>query len=567
MAMPDLESYTYDRERRTYIRGRFRGKFWADEDASSKSSNPFEGHFRVHIYEAEVVIEDARREQDGVYDGYENETPFLANFPSPVLCRRLADDGATDSYSLDILDIRLTEVYPIIQNAMAEGHERFGELEGKIYGFVLDTVQETVYVEKQESATEIVEFHLDRVLSPVVYPEAGLRTGEWQENGKYRRPRIHNGRGGHSWGAWEERPIGKGNKGCLGVFDDFFGCLGNMILVLFGTIFGFGLILTLYHLFGFSPLLLILVGIGLYLLWHFISWILQRLFVLISILFSIFVGFLLVSGIFSAWKNDQSSIRPENERSNREKRKIEPIPMPVDDEAGDSISSVDTLIMHERVWKATDGTIYQGSLNVRLSQVNKSHVFHRNYSGNAYNLNSFRAIYRDLSNNDNPGLDLIEAMFDSIRKANRLSGYKLADMIVSCVQDIDYVLVLDGVCDARQYSDAFVRDYLAKGKPCVGPIRFGVNAPLEFMEELEGDCDTRSLFLFNVLHRFGFKVCILGSELYGHSVLGIEVPGNGAYKTINNKRYYVWETTARAPLGQIDPQWRDMRYWDVMLTN
>jgi hypothetical protein len=59
---------------------------------------------------------------------------------------------------------------------------------------------------------------------------------------------------------------------------------------------------------------------------------------------------------------------------------------------------------------------------------------------------------------------------------------------------------------------------------------------------------------------------MLGSELYRHSVIGINLPYNGISKTINGKRYVIWETTEQGiPPGVIPREVSDMRFWNVTL--
>ena len=61
-----------------------------------------------------------------------------------------------------------------------------------------------------------------------------------------------------------------------------------------------------------------------------------------------------------------------------------------------------------------------------------------------------------------PKLDRLIQMFDSLRRYRSLDKMRLAETITCCVQDIPYALVLPGKCDASQYSEQFVRERIAQ---------------------------------------------------------------------------------------------------------
>jgi hypothetical protein len=72
----------------------------------------------------------------------------------------------------------------------------------------------------------------------------------------------------------------------------------------------------------------------------------------------------------------------------------------------------------------------------------------------------------------------------------------------------------------------------------------GVYSPSEFISTLKGDCDTRTLFLYTLMKKFGYDVAILNGP--GHSMLGCNLlPENPSspYLEYNSSRYYFWETT------------------------
>ena len=124
-----------------------------------------------------------------------------------------------------------------------------------------------------------------------------------------------------------------------------------------------------------------------------------------------------------------------------------------------------------------------------------------------------------------------------------LNSEEFVKVIVSFVQHITYELVPD--------------DY-----------RFDIYTPVEFMKIFKGDCDTKVLFLFTILTKFGYDVIMLNSDVYTHSVLGINMPSAGNYKTHLGKRYYTWETTGKYfQPGMLDASISRMESWYVALSN
>ena len=116
-----------------------------------------------------------------------------------------------------------------------------------------------------------------------------------------------------------------------------------------------------------------------------------------------------------------------------------------------------------------------------------------------------------------------------------------------------------------------VQEMIDYGYQCDSYVAFGYYAPVEFIGNWKGDCDTRSVFLFTVLKHYGYDVVILNSELYQHSILGINlVPESTTiplYKKHNYTKYYAWEATGPLSLGLLNPECNNMREWDVVLDN
>ena len=224
--------------------------------------------------------------------------------------------------------------------------------------------------------------------------------------------------------------------------------------------------------------------------------------------------------------------------------------------------SEDILRIHNRIWRNYDGKRQEGEVSLLRSDYHIANVSRiTSFKSQTNYPDSWTGLYHFLYKNDQPSLERTCTMFDSLRKANQLNVADFAKLIVTCVQDIPYVLVHQGDCSELPEYD----EYHNSGM-CAPYTLYGVHSPAEFVYSLKGDCDTRTLFLYSVLKFFNYDVAILGSEYYRHSILGIAGPFTGTYKMHNGKKYYVWETTARNwQPGIIPPDVKYMHQWKVDL--
>ena len=59
---------------------------------------------------------------------------------------------------------------------------------------------------------------------------------------------------------------------------------------------------------------------------------------------------------------------------------------------------------------------------------------------------------------------------------------------------------------------------------------------------------------------------ILNSDLYAHSMIGINLPMYGKYKMISGKKYYFWETTSKGfTAGVLPPDNWNISKWFLAL--
>ena len=151
-----------------------------------------------------------------------------------------------------------------------------------------------------------------------------------------------------------------------------------------------------------------------------------------------------------------------------------------------------------------------------------------------------------------------------------MNQIEVAEMVVTFIQEIPYYLVHDGTCQmAIQSGNDFVREYHRAKKPCISNIKGGVQSPYEFLHNLKGDCDTRSLLGFTILTELKIPCSVWVSEVYGHSILGVGVPvGHGIFKSIEGVKHYGVELTAKGfRLGMVAPENARSANWDISIYN
>lgn len=221
-----------------------------------------------------------------------------------------------------------------------------------------------------------------------------------------------------------------------------------------------------------------------------------------------------------------------------------------------------------RVWKDNYGSNYTAELTVRAKDFKKLNNYIKDYRYTE-NSNFWGSLYNHIDKKDGPALDLVIEEFARINKEEKLNQMEFAEMVVSCVQDIPYSLVFSESCLAPdQYEDSIKQVLVDCPDCCIGNIAYGIQNPVSFLQNLKGDCDTRTVLIYSVLKQFNYDVAILNSDFYRHSILGINLPAKGAFKTYNGKKYKVWETTTKYfEAGELPYSFNNMTHWNVVLTS
>lgn len=527
-------------ERRTYIKGKFTGKFIGYLD-HQKSDLLHENFYDLEVLSGEIkTTKDnahIRHWQTGEPEEFQPVELFLTKLPQSLALEIRYNDGTTKSYQINLNEPKLSNYS--LSKQVYEDNKIFGDIEGNISGYIK-------HYDIQDIEVEVIPDEDGTIILPSkkAIIKTSKQTGKTEVNGNYKRWEYYNSDGSTYWGNWVKQNTGDGFS-----FLTLLGGLLQLFILLFIIIpvfaVGWKIILPLLIIGGIFYLLSALQPV-IVKLW---SW----LFRLIGFAFLIFF----VLGIISLLNNPPQTTVKKKYATNSDEEIQTTTPDPI---TGDSI------ISHFRIWQDYGNKEYSGNINVRVSDFRNVANFRNTISVSPQDLNQYNSIVSQIYDFDKNKLNLLYSMFDSLKAKHNLSEIKFAEVITTCIQDIPYTLVLDNDCNANRYNDKFISEYLGNGGKCEGYIKFGLLAPTEFMGSLIGDCDTRTLLLFTVLNHYNYDVAILGSELYRHSVIGINLPYNGISKTINGKRYVIWETTEQGiPPGVIPSEISDMRFWNVTL--
>lgn len=226
-------------------------------------------------------------------------------------------------------------------------------------------------------------------------------------------------------------------------------------------------------------------------------------------------------------------------------------------EVTDSTAYPELVKTHYRSWVKYD---YDSGycMNYRVSsRLQERSASARNrisiYEGLPYN-QYWRQVYSELYRSNRDMLSFVQDSLRRIATRYSLSRFDFARLVVSFVQDIPYNYIDIGNCEDK------------RNAPCVGNVRFGLLAPVEFLYSLSGDCDTRTVLLYTLFRNFGYDPLIVNSIQYRHSMLALPVPAAGDSFRYRGRTYYYWETTGTGwQPGMLPPEMTNQNYWMVLL--
>lgn len=539
-------------ETKIYIKGVIRVKYWAGCEERVAASYHTELDYKINPTEATITIE----EQD-IYPvqgiplhylkAFKESDIFTVPIPQPIRCEVNGEAGK-EYFELTLNDIRIKNIQ--LEGVTKHENNSYGTLTGQVYGYS----PKLTYKEEKETVTECfgetgkVErkeengFHFIR--KEYYHPDCSTYWGNWIQLPKAGRPA----------GAYTHRPTQRvfvstaPQPGC-GVIA--WGIALLSLLILSPKFFGFCLLLValgvlLYNIetvFSSASRIVSFIGAGLLLLF-------------------------LITAIRSFSGRENKYTPPKKKTASV--KTTRGIRKPA--HAKDSVTAVpDSLITHFLKWNDYAGQSYEGSVSVSLAALRNANTSHRQMSRGFYQ--DIGDVYKTMLNYDSTQLHYLYETFDSIKFTNNLDEVAFSQVLVSAIQSLPYFLVVDKSCD-DSYSDAFTRNYLANCKTdcCIGNELFGVRSPAEFLSDLKGDCDTRSLLLYQVFRHYNYDVALLTSNYYRHAVIALAFTGPvnkpGLGITIGDKKYYMWETTsAGLDYGELPSSLNNLSYWDIRLLN
>lgn len=541
--------------RRTYIKGAISGKYRGDR-LGFEGEQPNLAFFDFEIYEAQVVCESR--------ENFRKDRPFRLKdkiaFPREKLPKdipvTLEANGV--SYDVNILEPALYDFQSPRRYRQVHGDEVYGNFSALITGYIFDYErrQEEVILEYVEDEPVVIK--VDELPPQPVSPVLPVVSGPVTRKGDYVQSGFSDGTS--QW-RLDRSKITQTDTGCLGG-----------IFSLIGLILGiFFLIVLIPNLFW-----VILIGAFLYLIFYLapvLKWIFRALAFCLLFLF----GFGIVNMFLHGIGRSSGGVKSTSDGREIVESVVPKPPLPV--RTGDSSEEIYDpsdadpgqnqveWIKRFRSWDDYDGKHYEGYYQIKKSAFDRANYYKTNLRLPANTSRSYDQMVYSLKEHDRGELGGLYKMLDSIRETNQLSERKFAEMAVSMVQDIPYCLVLEQECNANRYHDAFISDWLSKHDGFCDPYqRFGINSPVEFLTNLKGDCDTRTLLLYSIFSYYGYDVVLLSSEIYKHSIIGINLPVDGKAFYHKNQRYVVWETTAPgARPGMLSPDVANMNYWRISL--
>ena len=501
-----------EKPRRTYIFGDLNGKYWGEIDTKKDSEFLQHKFFDFNIYEITVSNSLASNRIPFVLDelsGFPRE-----RLPKLLTIRLLKDDK---EYELNLHEPQIGNVAFNRKLHQDEGKEVFGTIDAKITGYVLDFIkeeyQEVQYLNQinEPLIKEVAKNEIQKTISPtgnVVYKDNYTRTEYFYNDFKTTY-----------WDNWKYNKPTKVNysEGCL---SSFLGIIGLVIGIVF-------FILLLPQLSILLPLLAIpfLLNIIPLNIWN---WIIK--------IFASLLLFVFIASICYSIANSHSNYVPKKYAVDNLKETMDTL---------NRISQKDTIISHFRSWRDYDNNLYEGSYSLKYADYQNAKSYKNNLKIIGNNQAEYDKILFLLKENDKENIKGLYHLFDTLKFERKIDSFAFAKMIVSFVQDIPYALVLPQNCDPNLYSDNFIKQYLnSSNAKCDGFEKFGINTPVEFLATLNGDCDTRTLLLYTIFSHYNYDIALLSSELYSHSIIGINLPLEGKSYDYNNQRYILWETTS-----------------------
>ena len=328
-----------------------------------------------------------------------------------------------------------------------------------------------------------------------------------------------------------------------------------------GTLFWIAFLWFAWKTFPSAILLFMVLGIG----WFITRFIGRKILGGIFTFILLFIVFAVVLNLFS---RGGSNLAPIKTRQGSVKTSN---PFVTEDKDGGNRSQIMTQKSIE--WFDFKERNYNATYNTSAQDFEQELRAHQQIADEAQKQPSeemYSFLYAKMVNLDQTKIDSVVAIFKDSVQTKKLSPIATAEMVVTFIQEIPYYLVHDRSCKEvlQNSGSAFFKEYHRQKKPCLSEVPFGVQSPFEFLHNLKGDCDTRSLLAFAILKKLNIPCSVWISQTYGHSILGVGLPvGVGMYKNVAGVKQYGVELTAKGyKLGAVSPSQNVTSNWDVTLT-
>ncbi len=151
----------------------------------------------------------------------------------------------------------------------------------------------------------------------------------------------------------------------------------------------------------------------------------------------------------------------------------------------------------------------------------------------------YRMIYKDNYTRLN---FIAELLRTRVIKRDIDNKYKIAEILAGWIQNYKY----------RRAADILESDLIS---------------PLICSVKEIGDCDSKGLLYMILLKYMGIDSILLVSKEYGHSVVGVDIPGKGARFNFGKKDYLIVELNTNIDIGLIDRDMADPVKWRVVLSS
>lgn len=534
-AAKNTRTYTVQRDKKIHITGSIEVKFYGEPSLSNAAFRQWEQHFVIFPTEVLLTVESSaiyKTDPPEAYRmGYAAADLFATPLQQPIQCK-INSGEQEEYYHLYLHDLRIQA--PVLTGITRHDGNSYGTLLGTCYGYVLHQYEETI--------TE--DYEID------TRPTGKVDT-KFEAGNTYVREEYADPAGQPYWSNWKPYTGYTPRATTTRYYWQYqlhCGTLFWLVLILLT-----GLIWKPFFIIALSVLFL-------YLLTTPVGRVLLGILRLVPVLF---LALVMMGAILSNSRQtapDTRHLRSAFDRVDSQNKIIQ-----YEDQ------SIDTLITHHIQWEDPDSNLHRMTLSLPVRILRKAQTSHRQMDKQAYAYCGIAAVYQSMIISDAPYLRQVALSFDSAARKKSLNRRQQAAMVVSCIQSIPYTLILEGNCPGNN-TDGFVKQYLSAcaGDCCKGYSPFGVQSPVEFVGDLKGDCDTRSLFLYTLLGNLGYRVALMTSEYYRHALIAValdEAPQHGAAVVyIKQRPYYLWETTAKgfAP-GKLPAAVSNLSHWHISL--